>query len=96
MDSSRRAIVPVTVACGGDFVYRHVDAECRRRLAHDTAHHVASDGQPGDGSHDSAGVSGDPARRSAGGHGRPETLSAGHARLDGSGCGFVGNPYLET
>ena len=71
-------------------LYRHLDAERRRRMADDLAHHVAADGGPGAGRRQHRGVSG----RAAGGrhrrHGGPAQAAAVHAELDGAGSGGSG------
>ena len=88
--SIARAAVPYPLDRRRRQLHRHLDAERRRRMADDLAHHVAADGGPGAGRRQHRSVSG----RAAGGrhrrHGRPPQAAAVYAKLDGVGCGGAG------
>src|SRR5580658_1960645 len=82
-----RTAVSLAMDCIGHFLYRHLDAERRRRLADDADDPESVHDWAGAGGRGAAGVPGDPARRRAGGFGGPAALSVAHAGLDGVGFG---------
>ena len=81
--SPARAALPYPLDRRRRQLHRHLDAERRRGLADDLAHHVAVDGGPGASRGQHRRVSGGVARGRTCRHGRPPQAAAVHSKLDG-------------
>ena len=93
MGASARAALPFPLGRGRHFLHRYLDAERRRGLADDPAHHVAAQSELSNGGKHATGVSGDPAGRRSRRPGRPPPFSADHAELDGRGFCNAGSSH---
>src|SRR5271156_2694226 len=95
LGSAWRAAVSLALDCIGHFLYRHLDAERRRRVADDADDPESLHDWAGAGGRGSAGVSGYSAGGRAGRSGGPAAAFAADPGMDGAGVGDAWHPDAD-